>query len=181
MHQATIHTSKWPIRVRLHDDKVPFTVANFVTLANNSFYDGLTFHRVIEDFMIQAGCPLGTGTWGPGYQFGDEFHPELMHVWPGILSMANSGPWTNGSQFFITHVETPRLDGKHAIFGKVIDDSDQIIVNSITQDDIIEKIEIHPEQLNISKEAMEFALQIQNYLDNLKSEKWWITWESSQD
>lgn len=168
LHHATLHTSKWPIRVYFYDEKAPHTVANFVTLANNWFYDNLKFHRVIEDFMIQAGCPLGTGTGGPGYAFGDEFHPELRHVGPWVLSMANSGPNTNGSQFFITHIETPWLDGKHAVFGKVVDETDQIIVNSIEQDDIIEKIEIFPDNLNISKEALDFALQIQEFLDSQK-------------
>ncbi len=94
-------------------------MANFVTLADSGFYDDLTFHRVIDDFMVQAGCPHGTGTGGPGYQFGDEIHPDLSHNAPGVLSMANAGPGTNGSQFFITHTETPWLDGKHTIFGSV--------------------------------------------------------------
>ncbi len=140
--QAHIHTNKGVIKLNLHADKTPVTVANFVTLAKNGYYDGLKFHRVIEDFMVQAGCPHGTGTGGPGYQFGDEIHPELRHDAPGKLSMANAGPGTNGSQFFITHVETPRLDGKHAIFGEVQSGEDQAIVDVITQGDMIEKIHI---------------------------------------
>lgn len=140
--KAIIQTSKWPINLVLHADKAPITVANFVTLAKNGFYDDLTFHRVIEDFMVQAGCPQGTGTGGPGYQFGDEIHPELRHDRPGRLSMANAGPGTNGSQFFITHVETPRLDGRHAIFGEVVSGEDQAIVDLIMQGDKIKKIHI---------------------------------------
>lgn len=140
--QAVLHTSKWPINLNLHADKAPVTVANFVILAQHGFYDDLSFHRVIDDFMVQAGCPEGTGTGGPGYQFGDEIHPELRHDRPGKLSMANAGPGTNGSQFFITHVETPWLDGKHAIFGEVASGEDQAIVDLIMQGDIIEKIHI---------------------------------------
>ena len=119
MKIATIETNKGTIRIALHDDKVPKTVANFEELAAKGFYNGLKFHRVIEDFMIQTGCPKGTGTGGPGYQFDDEFHKDLKHSGPGVLSMANSGPNTNGSQFFITHKATPWLDNKHAVFGKV--------------------------------------------------------------
>lgn len=162
-HHATIHTSKWPIRLVLHADKTPYTVGNFVTLARNGYYDSLNFHRVIENFMVQWGCPQGTRTWGPGYQFGDEFHPELRHVEPGILSMANSGPSTNGSQFFITHVETPWLDGRHSVFGKVVDETDQAIVNSIVQWDAITTIEIHtlPE---FSEQTKQFMQEIENFL-----------------
>ncbi|MEM9354413.1 MAG: peptidylprolyl isomerase [Planctomycetota bacterium] len=139
MKVATFTTSKGEIRVQLHDDKVPNTVANFEKLVGEGFYDGLVFHRVIDDFMIQGGCPQGTGTGGPGYTFEDEFHPELKHDGPGVLSMANAGPNTNGSQFFITHVETPWLDGKHSVFGKVLDHG-QEVVDSIKQGDKIEKI-----------------------------------------
>src|SRR5688572_13499519 len=116
MKTATITTKHGDIRIKLHDDKAPKTVANFEKLVKQGFYDGLTFHRVIKDFMIQGGCPEGTGTGGPGYKFADEFHKELKHSGPGVLSMANSGPNTNGSQFFITHVETSWLDNKHSIF-----------------------------------------------------------------
>lgn len=142
MH-ATLHTSKWPINLELHIEQTPYTVANFVTLARNGFYDGLNFHRVIEDFMIQGWCPEGTGTGGPGYRFGDEFHPELRHVGPGILSMANSWPSTNGSQFFITHIATDWLDGKHTVFGRVVTDEDLEVVNNIRQWDLIDRVEIH--------------------------------------
>ena len=131
MKVAVIDTDRGTIRVELFDDKVPNTVANFVKLARDGFYDGLTFHRVIADFMVQGGCPEGTGTGGPGYQFDDEFHPELKHSGPGVLSMANAGPNTNGSQFFITHVATPWLDGKHSVFGQVTEGQD--VVDSIAQ------------------------------------------------
>jgi peptidyl-prolyl cis-trans isomerase B (cyclophilin B) len=142
---ATITTSKGDINLELFFDKTPLTVTNFVNLATKGFYNGLTFHRVIEDFMIQGGCPDGTGMGGPGYSFEDEFFFDLEHYKPGMLSMANSGPNTNGSQFFITHAETPWLDGKHTIFGEVISDEDQAIVNEIEQDDEIESITIHGE------------------------------------
>ncbi len=133
MKVATIATPKGDIRIELYDQQCPKTVENFEKLAGDGFYNGLLFHRVIEDFMIQAGCPKGNGTGGPGYQFADEFHADLKHDAPGILSMANSGPNTNGSQFFITHVATPWLDGKHTVFGRVI--AGQDVVDSITQGD----------------------------------------------
>ena len=144
MKVATFTTNKGEIRVQLHDDKTPKTVENFETLVNKGFYNGLKFHRVIEDFMVQGGCPEGTGTGGPGYKFKDEFHKDLKHDTPGVLSMANSGPNTNGSQFFITHVPTPWLDGKHSVFGKVLGDG-QKVVDKIKQGDKIEKIEITEE------------------------------------
>ena len=134
MKVATITTNKGDIRIELFDDKAPKTVANFEKLASEGYYNTLLFHRVIEDFMIQGGCPQGTGTGGPGYTFEDEFHPDMTHDGPGVLSMANSGPNTNGSQFFITHVATPWLDGKHSVFGKVLDDG-QEVVNAIQQGD----------------------------------------------
>ena len=140
--QAHIKTNKGTIKLNLFYDKTPITVSNFVNLAKRGYYNNLSFHRVINDFMVQGGCPIGTGTGGPGYNFSDEFHPELRHDQPGVLSMANAGPGTNGSQFFITHVETPWLDNNHTVFGKVIDDDDQDIVNSIVQNDMIESIEI---------------------------------------
>jgi peptidyl-prolyl cis-trans isomerase B (cyclophilin B) len=139
---ATIATTKGDIRLNLYADETPMTVANFVNLALRGFYNGLKFHRVIADFMIQGGCPQGTGTGGPGYKFGDECTPTLKHDRPGMLSMANAGPGTNGSQFFITHVATPWLDGKHTVFGKVMDSSDQKVVNSIKQGDTITSITI---------------------------------------
>jgi cyclophilin family peptidyl-prolyl cis-trans isomerase len=137
---ATIKTNKGDMRLKLHADKVPMTVNNFVFLAREGFYDGVTFHRVIKDFMIQAGDPTGTGRGGPGYRFPDEFHPDLRHDGPGVLSMANAGPNTNGSQFFITHVATPWLDGKHAVFGQLVDGFDTLY--AIEQGDIIDTIEI---------------------------------------
>ncbi len=140
--KATITTNKGPINLHLFPDKTPLTVANFVHLANRKFYNGLVFHRVINDFMIQAGCPFGTGSGGPGYQFADEFNPTLRHDKPGVLSMANAGPKTNGSQFFITHVPTPWLDNKHSIFGEVVSGDDQAIVNMIEQNDRIISINI---------------------------------------
>ncbi len=144
MKVATIQTKRGTIRIQLQEDKVPKTVANFVKLANRSFYDGLKFHRVIPDFMVQAGCPEGTGTGGPGYRFDDEFHAELKHSGPGVLSMANAGPNTNGSQFFITHVATPHLDGKHSVFGQVIEGQD--VVDTIQQGDIMESVTITDEE-----------------------------------
>src|SRR6056297_363647 len=143
MKVATFDTERGTIRVQLHDDLTPKTVANFVKLTEDKFYDGLTFHRVIPDFMVQAGCPQGTGTGGPGYKFEDEFHPDLTHDAPGVLSMANAGPNTNGSQIFITHVETPWLDNKHSVFGRVIEGQD--VVDSIQQGDKINKITISDE------------------------------------
>ena len=139
---ATFQTSKGAIHVRLFADQAPVTVANFVNLAQRGFYDGLNFHRVIGDFMIQGGCPHGTGTGGPGYKFEDECCADLKHDAPGKLSMANAGPGTNGSQFFITHVPTPWLDGKHTIFGEVVSAEDQAVVNAVRQGDTIEKITI---------------------------------------
>ena len=140
--QVKIKTNKGTINLELFADKTPLTVANFLNLAKCGFYKGITFHRVIDDFMVQCGCPQGTGTGGPGYQFSDEFIDELKHDKPGILSMANSGPGTNGSQFFITHVETPWLDGNHTVFGQVVSGDDQATVNMIEQNDHILEIEI---------------------------------------
>ncbi len=119
-YTATMKTDLGDIVIHLHVDKVPRTVNNFVFLSRERFYDGVTFHRVIDDFMAQGGDPTGTGKGGPGYRFDDEFHPNLLHDGPGVLSMANAGPNTNGSQFFITHIATPWLDGKHSVFGKVV-------------------------------------------------------------
>jgi peptidyl-prolyl cis-trans isomerase B (cyclophilin B) len=139
---ATITTARGNIRLRLFADKAPVTVANFVNLAQRGFYDGLSFHRVIPDFMIQGGCPNGSGTGGPGYRFEDECRPDLRHDRPGVLSMANAGPNTNGSQFFITHVPTPWLDGKHTVFGAVIDESDQAVVDQVRAGEKIGSVRI---------------------------------------
>jgi len=136
---ATFNTSRGPIQVELYPDKAPLTVANFVNLAKRGFYDGLNFHRVIPDFMIQGGCPEGSGRGGPGYRFEDETNNGLGHD-RGVLSMANAGPNTNGSQFFITHVATPWLDGKHTVFGKVTQGLD--VVDAVKQGDTIDSLVI---------------------------------------
>lgn len=143
MKVATIVTNRGTIRLQLHDDKAPRTVANFEKLAGDGFYNKLSFHRVLPDFMIQTGCPQGTGTGGPGYTFEDEFHPDLKHTGPGVLSMANSGPNTNGSQFFITHIATPWLDGKHSVFGQVL--SGKEIVDAVEQGDVMESVTVTEE------------------------------------
>ena len=140
--EAVIKTNKGVIRLKLFAEKAPLTVANFVNLVQHGFYNNLNFHRVIKDFMIQGGCPLGTGTGGPGYKFRDEFSAALRHDRPGILSMANSGPNTNGSQFFITHVPTPWLDNHHSVFGATVGEDDMNVVNSISQNDRIESITV---------------------------------------
>ncbi|HET7842989.1 MAG TPA: peptidylprolyl isomerase [Xanthomonadales bacterium] len=138
---ATIKTPRGEIHLKLFPEQAPLTVANFVNLARRKYYDGLNFHRVIPDFMIQGGCPLGSGSGGPGYRFQDEFNPSLRHT-PGTLSMANAGPGTNGSQFFITHTATPWLDGKHTVFGRIVAQADQDVVNAIKGGDKIESITI---------------------------------------
>ena len=150
--KALIETDKGTINIKLFEKETPLTVANFVHLAEKGYYDGLTFHRVIEDFMIQGGCPFGTGTGGPGYTFEDECSPNLKHDKAGILSMANSGPNTNGSQFFITHLETPWLDGKHTVFGEVVSQEDQDVVNQIVQEDKIKKVSIQGDTSGIKEE-----------------------------
>jgi peptidyl-prolyl cis-trans isomerase A (cyclophilin A) len=155
---AKFNTTKGSILVKLTHDLTPGTVGNFVALAEGNmenkikpqgvkFYDGLKFHRVIPDFMIQGGCPQGTGTGDPGYKFDDEFHPDLRHDAPGVLSMANSGPGSNGSQFFITHIATPWLDNKHTVFGNVIEGQD--VVDAVAQGDVLESVEI----LRVGEEA----------------------------
>ncbi len=136
---ATFDTARGPIKIELYADKAPLTVANFVNLAQRGFYDGLNFHRVIPDFMIQGGCPEGSGRGGPGYRFADETNNGVRHE-RGVLSMANAGPNTNGSQFFITHVPTPHLDGKHTVFGKVLEGLD--VVDSVTGGDLINSVKI---------------------------------------
>ena len=139
-YTATIKTNRGDIVIDLHAEKAPNTVNNFVALSRDGFYDGVSFHRVIADFMVQGGDPTGSGRGGPGYRFNDEFHPELVHDGPGVLSMANAGPNTNGSQFFITHVATNWLDNKHSVFGRVRTGQD--VVDAIQQGDVMEKVEI---------------------------------------
>jgi peptidyl-prolyl cis-trans isomerase B (cyclophilin B) len=136
---ATFDTDRGPIKAELFADKAPLTVANFVNLARRGFYDGLDFHRVIADFMVQGGCPEGSGRGGPGYRFEDETNNGVRHE-RGVLSMANAGPNTNGSQFFITHVATPWLDGKHTVFGKVVEGLD--VVDAVRQGDKIKSVRI---------------------------------------
>ena len=179
---ATISTSKGEIKIELEFEKTPGTVGNFVGLSlgliNNSikplgeaYYNGLKFHRVINDFMIQAGCPFGTGTGDPGYKFDDEFHSELKHDRPGIISMANAGSSTNGSQFFITHVETPWLDNKHTVFGNVIGGMD--VVNSISQNDEIISVKINA--VGDKAKAFDAAKAFENFnkskADRIEKEK----------
>ena len=152
MH-VTLHTSQGDIDLELTPDHTPYTVANFVTLAEEGYYDGIVFHRVIENFMIQWGDPTGTWSWGPGYNFADEFHPELRHDTPWVLSMANAWPGTNGSQFFITHVETEWLDDRHTVFGKVKSDDDQEVVNKIQLGDQIKGVTIHDDSKSFLEKA----------------------------
>ena len=164
--QATIKTNKGDIKLDLFADKAKMTVTNFVNLSKRGFYSKLTFHRVIDDFMIQGGCPIGTGTGDPGYKFKDEFHGDLKHDKPGILSMANSGPNTNGSQFFITHLETPWLDNKHTVFGQVSDSDSLAVVNSIKQDDMIEGIKISGE-VEVDKDVEKHLIDWNKILDSI--------------
>lgn len=166
MH-ITLHTSQGDINLELYPDKTPKTVTNFLVLAEEGYYDGLTFHRVIEEFMIQGGCPQWTGTWGPWYQFEDEFHPELRHNAPGKLSMANAWPGTNGSQFFITHTETSRLDQKHTVFWAVLNEEDQKTVDSIKQGDTIKKVTLHDDPNDLYEEMSEFVDAIKQAIKDL--------------
>lgn len=168
---ARMETTRGDILLRLEYERTPLTVMNFVGLAEGTlahsrgegvrFFDGLTFHRVIQDFMIQGGDPTGTGRGGPGYQFPDEFHRELRHDGPGVLSMANAGPGTNGSQFFITHVATPWLDNRHSVFGRVL--RGQSVVDTIRQGDRIQRVEIlrrgaAAEAFQVTRESFDQAL-----------------------
>lgn len=175
---AKIITNKGSINIKLFPEVAPFTVLNFAHLSMIGYYDNLTFHRVIDEFMIQGGDPEGNGTGGPGYQFHDEFKKEVVFDRPGLLAMANAGPSTNGSQFFITHVETPWLNYKHTIFGEVVSPADQDIVNRICQEDVIKSIQITGDikELYSSDEAKETVAQIneilmsQNKFKNLRYE-----------
>jgi len=162
---ATIKTNKGDINLKLLPDKAPLTVLNFVNLSKRGFYNNLTFHRVIPDFMIQGGCPLGTGTGGPGYRFKDEFSPDLKHNKPGTLSMANAGPSTNGSQFFITHVPTPHLNNRHTVFGEVSDSKSQKVVNSIVVGDKIITIVIEGDYTKLAESYKEQLEQWNKVLD----------------
>jgi len=157
--KAVIETSKGTIKLKLFAGQTPATVGNFINLARRGYYDNLNFHRVIPDFMIQGGCPMGDGRGGPGYRFQDEFVKELKHNKPGMLSMANAGPGTNGSQFFITHVPTPWLDGKHTVFGEVIGDADQKAVNQIAQGDKITSITIEGDATELLKSIAPLVAQ----------------------
>lgn len=167
--EATIVTNRGQIKIQLTPNETPLTVANFVNLAQRGYYNGLTFHRVINDFMIQGGDPQGDGRGGPGYQFEDEFVPSLKHSGPGVLSMANAGPGTNGSQFFITHVATPWLDGKHTVFGKVI--SGQDVVDNIKQGDKIESITITGDTAELLKMESAQVAQWNAVLDKKYAKK----------
>ena len=142
-YRAEIRTNKGTMTVELEQDLVPVTVNNFVFLALHQYYDGIVFHRVLEDFMAQTGDPTGTGRGGPGYRFDDEFHPDLRHDAPGVLSMANAGPGTNGSQFFITFTETPWLDQRHAVFGRVIDGLE--VLDALTRIDPMQPGGVEPD------------------------------------
>jgi len=167
---ATIHTEKGDIQIKFFPKEAPKTVANFVNLVSRGYYDGLNFHRVINDFMIQGGCPHGTGTGGPGYNFEDECHTERRHDAPGKLSMANAWPGTNGSQFFITHGPTERLDWKHTVFGEVLSDADQAIVNAILQWDTITKISLGWDHEDLLKKHKAFVAMCNDVLDEMSKE-----------
>jgi peptidyl-prolyl cis-trans isomerase B (cyclophilin B) len=160
---ATIKTSRGDIRINLHADKAPLTVANFIRLAKRGFYNGTKFHRVIQSFMIQGGCPDGNGRGGPGYRFEDEFNNSLRHDKSGVLSMANAGPRTNGSQFFITHVPTPWLDGRHSVFGQVVGHEDQLVVDATMQDDEIKSIEVEGEDETLTEYMKAHAARFEEW------------------
>ena len=170
---ATLSSNKGDIVIELTGKQTPLTVANFVNLANRGYYDGLKFHRVIANFMVQGGDPTGTGAGGPGYKFEDEFVASLKHTGPGILSMANAGPKTNGSQFFITHIKTDWLDGKHTVFGKVL--SGQDVVNAIGQGDVINSVVISgdtPEEMKkLQSRVDEWNAILDSKFPNLKPAK----------
>lgn len=162
--QAIIKTNKGEINLNLFSDVAPVTVLNFVTLAKSGYYNGLKFHRVIEDFMIQGGDPTVTGAGGPGYQFGDEFKRGVEFTKKGLLAMANAGPNTNGSQFFITHVPTEWLNYKHTIFGEVVSPKDQDVVDSIKQGDTMNEIVVVGDVDKLIEENKEFYTQLKNFL-----------------
>ena len=161
--RAVIQTDKGSIEIELHADKTPMTVANFVNLAQRGYYDGVTFHRVIANFMIQGGDPTGTGRGGPGYRFDDEFDSSLRHDGPGVLSMANAGPGTNGSQFFITHNATPHLDDNHSVFGRVV--VGQEVVDSIGQGDRMVSVTIEGDTAALLESQKERVVEWNRTLD----------------
>lgn len=163
--KAVMETNKGTINLELYGTQTPYTVANFVNLAKRGYYDGLNFHRVINNFMVQGGCPFGTGRGGPGYKFRDEFVKELVHDRPGILSMANAGRNTNGSQFFITHVKTPWLNGKHTVFGSVETDRDMAVVNSIVKGDKIISVTIEGDTSPLMEKCKDKVDQWNQVLD----------------
>jgi peptidyl-prolyl cis-trans isomerase B (cyclophilin B) len=162
---AVFETDKGTIRIKLYDQQTPVTVANFVNLAKRNYYKGLNFHRVISNFMIQGGCPQGTGTGDPGYRFEDEFISELRHDKAGILSMANAGPGTNGSQFFITHLPTPHLDNRHTVFGEVMGKDDQAVVDSIVQGDKIRNITVEGDIASLLEKTADRIQEWNRFLD----------------
>jgi peptidyl-prolyl cis-trans isomerase B (cyclophilin B) len=162
---AVFETDKGTIRIKLYDQQTPVTVANFINLAKRNYYKGLNFHRVISDFMIQGGCPHGTGTGDPGYRFEDEFVSELRHDRAGILSMANAGPGTNGSQFFITHLATPHLDNRHTVFGAVLGKDDQAVVDRIVQGDKIRNITIEGDIVSLMEKTADRIKEWNRVLD----------------
>ena len=164
--EAHIDTSKGMIVIKLLPEVAPATVANFANLAQRGYYDGLKFHRVIPNFMIQGGCPLGTGTGGPGYKFKDEFNKSYNFTKPGILAMANAGPATNGSQFFITHVPTPHLNQKHTIFGELKDPANQSVVDAVQGGDTIKKIEIKGDTTELYKSQEAYLKEWNAILDS---------------
>ncbi|MDY0220776.1 MAG: peptidylprolyl isomerase [Desulfobacterium sp.] len=163
--RAVMETTKGTIVLDLYDQEAPYTVANFINLSHRGYYNGLTFHRVIDNFMVQGGCPQGTGRGGPGYKFQDEFVRDLVHDRPGILSMANAGPGTNGSQFFITHVPTPWLNSKHTIFGSVADNKAMAVVNAIKKGDKILSITIEGDTSRVMAQCKDKVEQWNLILD----------------
>ena len=163
---AIFETDKGAIRVKLFADQAPVTVGNFANLIGRGFYDGLNFHRVLADFMVQGGCPQGSGTGGPGYRFEDECSASLRHDKPGVLSMANAGPGTNGSQFFITHGPTPWLDGKHTVFGEVEGAADMDVVNQIAQGDGISKVSIEGDTTGLFEGVKDRVAEWNSVLDS---------------
>jgi len=165
---AIFETDKGTIRIKLFADQAPVTVGSFANLVGRGYYDGLNFHRVLADFMVQGGCPQGSGTGGPGYRFENECSSNLKHDKPGVLSMANSGPGTNGSQFFITHGPTPWLDGKHTVFGEVESSGDMDVVNQIAQGDGITKVSIEGDTSGLFEGVKERIAEWNSVLEKLR-------------